>query len=208
MLVRFLLFLALVICASGVSFSITAGVKRMFGKFRGSAQSSRAPMTESATGLNTGAKASVHAKQAPTIQKERSMLPALPPHEDKCYLVEFVSDRSEPCKKMAPLVRQVQKELKVKFRTINISKSPSFLQLYECVGGNECGNLPFYYNRRTAQAICGKTDYDNLLNLAAGDTAAFRQDPEEDTRKAMLEHRDPREQGWKGWLNEKVYKKN
>ena len=132
------------------------------------------------------------------------MLPALPPHEDKCYIVQFVSDRSEPCKRMAPLVKQLQQELKLKVRTINVSHNPAFLQLYECVGGNECGNLPFYYNRRTAQAICGHTRYVNLQSLALGEPVKFRDNYEELEVFHKQNKRGTREQGWKDFLFQKM----
>lgn len=178
----------------------------MFGKFHGNAQSTRTS-AESIVAPASIARDKNNAKapsQSHKIEKQRCMLPALPPHEDKCYIVEFVSDRSEPCKQMTPIVHKIQKELKVKVRTINISKNPSFLQLYECVGGNECGNLPFYYNRRTGQAVCGKTDYKNLLTLFVGGASLFRFDPEEEMLMNSQEARGMREQGWKGFMFEKI----
>lgn len=70
---------------------------------------------------------------------------------------------------MEPLVKQLEQELGTKVRRVNIGKRQDFAALFDLVGGNEGGNLPFFYNRRTAQAICGPTTYSNLLRLGTSD---------------------------------------
>lgn len=101
-----------------------------------------------------------------TPSHQRSLLPQLPPHTDACYILEFIADGVDACKQMEPLVKKLENELNTSVRKINISKRQDFLALFDTVGGNEGGNLPFFYNRRTAQAICGPTPYSNLLHLA------------------------------------------
>lgn len=99
----------------------------------------------------------------------RKLLPQLPPHPDKSFIVEFVADGVEACNQMEPLVKRLEEELNIKVRRINIGKRQDFLALFDLVGGNEGGNLPFFYNRRTAQAICGPTPYTNLFRLGTSD---------------------------------------
>jgi hypothetical protein len=43
-----------------------------------------------------------------------------------------------------------------------IFTAPEFMPLLESIGFDEGGQLPFYYNRRTGQAVCGATTYANL----------------------------------------------
>lgn len=88
---------------------------------------------------------------------ERELLPKLLPHKEKDYIIEFVSDGSDACDQMEPVVKRLEEDLGIKVRKINISRRQEYGQLFEVCGGNECGNLPFFYNRRTAQAICGAT---------------------------------------------------
>lgn len=99
----------------------------------------------------------------------RKLLPQLPPHRDSSFLIEFVGDGVEACIQMEPLVQRLEKELGTRVRRINIAKRPDFMALFDLVGGNEGGSLPFFYNRRTAQAICGPTYYSNLLKLGTSD---------------------------------------
>ena len=138
--------------------------------------------------------------------KERRLLPQLPPHKDTCFIIEFVSERSDQCKKMESIVRDVENVLNIKIRRIDVSQKPSFLQLYECVGGNECGNLPFYYNRRTAQAICGATYYENLMLLAMGELPLFRADPTQITQNMITKRGKVREMGFFDYVKEKWVK--
>ncbi|KAJ1429332.1 hypothetical protein B484DRAFT_449448 [Ochromonadaceae sp. CCMP2298] len=101
-------------------------------------------------------------------QKERTLLPKLLPHEDNQYIIEFVTDNSEPCEQMDAVVERLEKDLNLTVRRVNINRRAEFYSLFECTGGTECGTVPFFYNRRTAQAICGATPYKNLKKLATG----------------------------------------
>lgn len=104
------------------------------------------------------------------IQRKNKLLPQLLPHADNRYILEFISDDNEQCDAMKPVVDRLEKDFNIKVRRLNISRRPDLLPLFEAVGGNEGGNLPFYYNRRTAQAICGATPYSNLKRLVMGAT--------------------------------------
>ena len=90
------------------------------------------------------------------------LLPRLPPHEDTSYLLSFHSDGNDLCSQMEPVVRRLEEDLSTKVRRINIFARKEFVTLLESVGHDECGQVPFYYNRRTGQAVCGATSYLNL----------------------------------------------
>jgi hypothetical protein len=107
---------------------------------------------------------------------------------------------------MEPVVRRLEVDLGTKVRRININRKQEYVKLYECVGGNECGSVPFFYNRRTAQAICGATPYQNLKNLAMGKPIHHFHDAPQSVND-KVEH-DPRKQrgvGLSDYLLEKLF---
>ena len=51
------------------------------------------------------------------------------------------------------------------------------MHLLESIGFDEGGQLPFYYNRRTGQAVNGATTYANLRKWGTGHLGAMFNDP-------------------------------
>ena len=96
----------------------------------------------------------------------KKLIPKLVPHDDNCYLMEFHSDNCDHCEQMEPVLKRLENDLKTKIRRINIFRRREFMSLLESIGHDECGSLPFYYNRRTGQAVCGATSYMNLKRLS------------------------------------------
>jgi len=142
-------------------------------------------------------------------EQQRTLLPKLLPHPDTSYLIEFVSDSSDHCAQMEPVIKRLEKDLQTRVRRINISKRSDFMSLFECVGGTECGTVPFFYNRRTAQAICGATPYSNLKKLAMGDpTHLFYDAPQNIFEKSEYDPRKQRGVGFTEFLAEKMMRLN
>jgi hypothetical protein len=100
--------------------------------------------------------------------KERTLLPTLAPHEDTSYIIEFVTDSSDTVDQMDAVVERLERDCNLKVRKVNINRKAEYYTAFECTGGSECGNVPFFWNRRTGQAICGPTNYLNLKRLAEG----------------------------------------
>ena len=141
--------------------------------------------------------------------EDRVLLPKVAPHEDKCYLIEFVSDGSDHCEQMKPVVERLEKDLRTTVRVVNINRRSEFAELFECVGGNECGSLPFFYNRRTAQAVCGATPYTNLRKLATGDPMhLFHEAPQNLFEKAEYDPRRRRGIGVSDFVKEKLFSRS
>lgn len=90
------------------------------------------------------------------------LFPKLLPHPDTCYLLEFHHDGCDHAEQMEPVLKRLEDDLDTSVRRINISRRKEFFTLLSAVGHDECGSFPFYYNRRTGQAICGATSYSNL----------------------------------------------
>jgi hypothetical protein len=132
-----------------------------------------------------------------------TLLPKLLPHEDTCYLLEFHSDNCDHCEQMEPVLRRLEDDLDTKIRRINIFRRREFMGLLEAIGFDECGGLPFYYNRRTGQAVCGATSYLNLKRWGTGDLSALFQDPPENMHE-MEDTTARRDVGFKGFFTEKL----
>mmetsp|Transcript_31767 Transcript_31767/g.53582 ORF Transcript_31767/g.53582 Transcript_31767/m.53582 type:complete len:203 (+) Transcript_31767:102-710(+) len=142
-------------------------------------------------------------------KEERILLPKLPPHDDTCWMLEFVTDGSDQCEQMEPVVQRLEKDMGIKFRKININRRQEFATLFDCVGGNECGSVPFFYNRRTAQAICGATPYANLKYLATGDPLhAFHDSPQNMVEKPDYDPRMQRGVGIQDYMAEKFFNRH
>lgn len=69
------------------------------------------------------------------------------------YLMEFHSDStgSDASSQMEPVLQRLEDDLDTDIRRINVFRRREFMTLLESIGFNECGNMPFYYNRRTGQ---------------------------------------------------------
>lgn len=100
---------------------------------------------------------------------ERMLFPKLTPHPDTDFMLVFESDGVKSCQEMQPVIKRLEEDLSIKVRRINVNSRPDMAMLYELVGGSETNALPFFFNRRTAQAISGPTPYPNLRKLAMGD---------------------------------------
>lgn len=127
------------------------------------------------------------------------------PHPDTCYLLEFHHDDCDHAEQMEPVLKRLEDDLDTKVRRININTRKEFLSLLSTVGHDECGSFPFYYNRRTGQAICGATSYSNLRSWGTGEIGhMFHEPPEnmhdQEGRGAVPKH----EVGFKGFFAEKM----
>jgi hypothetical protein len=142
-----------------------------------------------------------------TSQEDEVLLPKVLPHNDKSYLISFESDDYDHCKQMQPVLKRLEEDLGTAIRRINIMRKREFMGLLEAVGHNDCGTLPFYYNRRTGQAICGATSYSNLRKWGTGDLRHSFNDPPESLTQVEDQQIGPssrRGVGTKGLLLEKM----
>jgi hypothetical protein len=67
---------------------------------------------------------------------------------------------------MEPIVKAVEKKLNKRILRFNVGKKRN-AELLECLDSkNQCSGLPYFYNRKTHDFICGATTFSNLFNWA------------------------------------------
>jgi hypothetical protein len=104
-------------------------------------------------------------------------------------------------KKMLPVLDRLEEDLDTKVRRLNVNRRKDFLAILECVGHDEFGGFPFYFNRRTAQAVAGATGYSNLRKWATGHVQHIFQDPPENMHEQEPDYSMRQsQQGAKGLL--------
>jgi hypothetical protein len=135
------------------------------------------------------------------------LTPQLPPHSDTSYLIEFHSDQVENAGYMEPILQRLERELGTRIRRVNIMRKREYMNVLETIGHDECGTFPFYFNRKTGQAVCGPTSYMNLRRWAEGDTKTIFMDPPEHlTQKDDESTKSKRDIGAKDALKEALMK--
>lgn len=138
--------------------------------------------------------------------RDRPLLPKLLPHPDDLYLLEFHTDKTDYHDQMEPVLQRLEEELETKVRRINVGRRRDFVQLLEVIGHDEYGGFPFYFNRRTSQAIGGATPYLNLRRLACGSVKWMFQQQPENLFDMDKDFANKREIGAKGMLMDKLNK--
>ncbi|MBI4155270.1 hypothetical protein HY498_04255 [Candidatus Woesearchaeota archaeon] len=83
-------------------------------------------------------------------------------------LLMFSGTECKHCHEMLPLVKKLEKELKVKVKILEVwhnAENAKLLQEKDTIG---CGGIPFFYNEKTKKALCGSVSYEELKAWAQG----------------------------------------
>jgi len=72
------------------------------------------------------------------------------------------------CHEMEPLVEQLEKDSGVKVTTLEVYHNAQNQELMMKIakGGELCGGLPFFFNEKTGDFVCGKCDMKRLKKWA------------------------------------------
>jgi hypothetical protein len=130
----------------------------------------KAPKKDSNSGKTSSVQTTESSGEKISTSKSRFLLPQLRPHLDTSYLLEFVTPDVPGVERMKPTIKKLEESFDTKVRVIDVTKKAEFYRIFELVGGNEVGAIPFYYNRRTSDAVAGVSPYWNLKHLAKGST--------------------------------------
>lgn len=83
-------------------------------------------------------------------------------------LLEFYGTECVHCNEMRPLVEKLEKDESVKIKRIEVWHNAANAQLMEKYDRGFCGGVPFFFNTKTGQWICGAVDYGTLKKWALG----------------------------------------
>mmetsp|Transcript_37042 Transcript_37042/g.37698 ORF Transcript_37042/g.37698 Transcript_37042/m.37698 type:complete len:236 (+) Transcript_37042:99-806(+) len=144
-----------------------------------------------------------HASASKIEESDRIILPKLLPVQDTSYIIAVGIDDNDDCDQMEPVVQRLEEDLDTTVRRINVSRRREFMAALTVMGHDECGRFPFYYNRRTGQAICGATTYANLLKLGTGSVNHLFNDAPENIQSMESQGYTSRQTGAAQYLKEK-----
>mmetsp|Transcript_5279 Transcript_5279/g.10543 ORF Transcript_5279/g.10543 Transcript_5279/m.10543 type:complete len:332 (-) Transcript_5279:69-1064(-) len=84
-------------------------------------------------------------------------------------LLMFTGDNCDHCDQMEPYLKRLEKELGVRVHRFNVWREQVNFKLFEKLDeGQKCGGLPYFYNTKTKQCVCGATTFGNLRAWAKG----------------------------------------
>ena len=81
-------------------------------------------------------------------------------------LLEFYGTECVHCREMDPIIERVEKETKVKITRLETWHNSANAKLLEECDNGFCGGVPFFYNEKTGEKLCGEVPYDKLLKWA------------------------------------------
>eukprot|EP00903_Cladosiphon_okamuranus_P013092 g12212.t1 len=113
------------------------------------------------------------------------------------YLLEFHGAKCDHCEAMLPLFDRLFQETRLVVKRHLVWEDTANFRLMSVYDmKSQCKGLPFFYNRRTGQTICGATTWSNFRNWALDrECRTFKpprvtQEQEEDAKPKKLEQ-DP-----------------
>jgi len=83
-------------------------------------------------------------------------------------LLEFYGTECAPCIEMRPVIERLEKEEGVKITRVEVWHSAKNLEAMKQYDKGYCGGVPFFFNKKTGNWICGSTSYENLKKWALG----------------------------------------
>ena len=83
-------------------------------------------------------------------------------------LLEFYGTECPHCIKMEPLIDRLEKETGLKLQRLEVWHNEANAKLLQQLDRGFCGGVPFFFNKKTKNWICGSTSYDKFKSWAAG----------------------------------------
>jgi len=81
-------------------------------------------------------------------------------------LLEFYGTECGPCIRMRPLVEKLEKEEGVKLTKLEVWHDDKNARFMMEVDKGRCGGVPFFFNEKTGEWLCGMQDYGTLKKWA------------------------------------------
>lgn len=81
-------------------------------------------------------------------------------------LLYFYGKECEHCKNMELLIERLEKELGVMFEKYEVWHNKENAKRMEEYDKNFCGGVPFFYNIKNKEWLCGEVSYEKLKTWA------------------------------------------
>ena len=86
--------------------------------------------------------------------------------DNKSRLLFFFGTECTHCHTMDPLIDRLEKETKVKVERLETWHNSENAKLLEKCDNGFCGGVPFFFNEKTGEKICGEVPYERILKWA------------------------------------------
>lgn len=84
-------------------------------------------------------------------------------------LIMFYGKECVHCHEMFPLVERLEKELKIKVKKLEVWHDSKNRKIYDKRNTKmKCTGVPYFYDEKTGESICGAVSYDILKKWALG----------------------------------------
>lgn len=94
--------------------------------------------------------------------------PGTKPDNDDSHLLEFYGTECVVCHQMEPLIERAKEELKVNVQKFECWHNAANMQYAQKLMADKCMSIPFFYNKKTGDYICGRADYNRVKQWASG----------------------------------------
>ncbi len=84
------------------------------------------------------------------------------------HLIEFYGTECSHCRTMEPLIARLQDEEGFEVVRLEVWHNEENARRLREYDQGRCGGVPFFYNTKTGQWICGSAGYDKLKAWALG----------------------------------------
>jgi len=83
-------------------------------------------------------------------------------------LLAFYGTECPHCIKMEPLIERLEQETGKKVKRLEVWHNAQNAEIFEKIDDGFCGGVPFFFNVKTKQKLCGAQSYDALKKWALG----------------------------------------
>ncbi len=84
------------------------------------------------------------------------------------HLLEFYGTECVHCKEMEPLMERLAKEEGVEVERLEVWHNTDNEKRLRELAEGKCQGIPFFFNTKTEEWICGNCDYERLKKWALG----------------------------------------
>lgn len=82
------------------------------------------------------------------------------------YLLDFYGTECVHCHEMSPLVERLEEDLGVTVKRVEVWHNEANARMLEKIDNDKCGGVPFFYNKKSGDWICGSVPYERLKEWA------------------------------------------